>query len=317
MPSPRSSEGTTLSVPHPLRRGLLLILAAAIAWGTGGAIAAVLFRTGGLGPIAVSFWRQAIATATVATTTPRRPQRRRARAIATGVCLATSQAAYFGAVRECGLAVSTLLVLGGAALASTVGGRVLLGERLGRRTVGALLTALVGLALLLGAPVKPASGAGYALAALSALTYSAVTLLGRSAFGGGVSVTTFASGALCLLPFALASGGIRPSTRHLASTVVLLVVLGVVLTALAYRWYFTGLTTVPAATASVVTLVEPLTAAMIATGLLGEAMTPTEIIGTAVLLTAVAVLSSDRGPGKDRAESGHHLPSASHRQDGV
>jgi drug/metabolite transporter, DME family len=46
----------------PYRRGIGYISAAAISWGLGGAVAAGLFRGAGLGPLAVSFWRFAIAT---------------------------------------------------------------------------------------------------------------------------------------------------------------------------------------------------------------------------------------------------------------
>ena len=44
----------------PVARGLTFVTIAAIAWGTGGVVAAILYRTSGLGPISVSFWRTAI-----------------------------------------------------------------------------------------------------------------------------------------------------------------------------------------------------------------------------------------------------------------
>ncbi|WP_244338991.1 hypothetical protein [Streptomyces nitrosporeus] len=41
----------------PVRRGALHVAIAATAWGTGGAVAAVLYDVGGIGPVSVSFWR--------------------------------------------------------------------------------------------------------------------------------------------------------------------------------------------------------------------------------------------------------------------
>ncbi|WP_344745327.1 hypothetical protein [Streptosporangium vulgare] len=46
-----------------VRRGLLYVSIAATAWGTGGAAGALLHQTGGLGPVAVSFWRFAAGAA--------------------------------------------------------------------------------------------------------------------------------------------------------------------------------------------------------------------------------------------------------------
>jgi drug/metabolite transporter, DME family len=60
---------------------------------------------------------------------------------------------------------------------------------------------------------------------------------------------------------------------------------------LAYVLFFAGLGSVRAATAAVVGLVEPLTAALIAFLLLGERLTPVAAAGGAVLLGAVLLLA--------------------------
>jgi DME family drug/metabolite transporter len=74
-------------------------------------------------------------------------------------------------------------------------------------------------------------------------------------------------------------------------TIGWLLYLGAVPTALAYPMFFAGLATVPATIASVITLLEPVTAAVIAVGLLGERLTASAVAGAIVLLTAVAVTS--------------------------
>lgn len=65
-------------------------------------------------------------------------------------------------------------------------------------------------------------------------------------------------------------------------------------TLLAYRWYFNGLTTVPATTAAVLVLLEPATAALLAVSLLGEHLNPTILIGSTLLLTAILILTHEQ-----------------------
>ncbi|MFD8757207.1 EamA/RhaT family transporter, partial [Kitasatospora sp. NPDC059577] len=84
----------------PFRHGLLSISAAAVAWGAGGAVAALLMRTSGLGPVAVSCWRFGVAALCLALlptggrragsgTSPPGP------AVLTGRGLATRPSAHF------------------------------------------------------------------------------------------------------------------------------------------------------------------------------------------------------------------------------
>jgi len=282
------------------QRGLLSISAAGIAWGAGGAAAALLFRTSSLGPAAVSFWRLAIAATVLAvaglvrpdiasSTTPRRT------AIGIGVGLAAYQCAYFGAVRQAGLALGTLITIGAGPVFVAAGARFALGERLGRRGTVTVVIALTGLVLLVGG--KSSSGphplVGVGLALLSAIGYAAMTLFTRASGGGSTTATSFAAGVVCLLPLAMHEG-IWPRTSSPAPVVGLLVFLGVVPTVLAYRWYFAGLATVPAVTAAIIVLLEPVSATLLAVLLLGEHLTAHVIIGSAVLLTAVSALAGRR-----------------------
>ncbi|MEU5540461.1 EamA family transporter [Streptomyces sp. NPDC020362] len=61
-------------------------------------------------------------------------------------------------------------------------------------------------------------------------------------------------------------------------------------TLLAYRWYFSGLTTVRSTTAAILVLLEPATAALLAV-LLGEQISTPLVLGSVLLLTAIAVLA--------------------------
>ncbi|MBC3991573.1 EamA family transporter [Streptomyces sp. AC563] len=299
----------------PVGRGLAYITFAATTWGTAGAAASLLYDTSGLGPLALTFWRtlgglalmlpvvllRARRTRTLAPRAYVRPSRRdrTTRIVVTGLGLTVFQAAYFEAVDSTGLAVATVVTLGAAPVMVALVGRVAVGERLGVGGACAVAGAVVGLSVLvLGSEgtgaVRPA---GVGLALLSGAGYATITVYTRylSRDGGGTdpyvtTVTSFAVCTGCLLPFALAEGPL-PQAQHLGQTVGLLVYVAAVPTALAYGLYFTGLAVVRATTVSVITLVEPVTAAVIAVALLDERLTVATVLGTAVLLCAVVALA--------------------------
>ncbi|GGS78536.1 membrane protein [Planobispora rosea] len=288
-----------------VRQGLLYVSLAATAWGTGGAAGALLDRAGGIGPAAVSFWRFAVGAAVILLVTRVLGHGRRsgsgarpgpARSVVTGVMMAVCQAAYFAAIAESGLAAATVVTIGATPVLVAAGSVVLLRERPGAAGLGCAGAALTGLALLVSGDgpgsLSPA-GAGWAL--LSAAAYAGVTLLNRArpAEPYIVAMGGFAAGAVCLLPAALAHG-LLPSGEPLASW-VLIAYLGAVPTALAYGLFFTGLAAVRATTASVITLVEPVGAAVLGVFLFGERLGPRTAGGAALLLAAVALLALSEG----------------------
>ncbi|CAL9633429.1 hypothetical protein SUDANB145_06137 [Streptomyces sp. enrichment culture] len=219
------------------------------------------------------------------------------RTVATGVGLAVFQTAYFAAVRSTGLAVATVVTLGAGPVLIALGARLALGERLGRGGVGAVAGALAGLAVLVlgggGATVRPW---GVVLALLSAAGYSVMTLLTRwwgrdgGADAAATSVGAFAVTSLCLLPFALAEG-LVPHTVEPGRLLWLLAYVAAVPTALAYGLYFAGAAVVRSATVSVIMLLEPVAAAVLAVTLLGEHLTPATSAGTLLLLGSVTGLA--------------------------
>ncbi|MFI7023907.1 DMT family transporter [Micromonospora sp. NPDC049900] len=300
-------------------RAVLYILVAAVAWGTGGAVAAILYDISGMGPVAVSFWRfaggvlllcaghlvlrhrrPARAVGVAAPATRARPGDRWRALVTTGVGLAVYQTAYFAAVGYAGLAVATVVTLGSGPVLIAVGSRLTMGERLGRTGLLTVASALVGLLLLVGGGSAGEGSApllGLACALLSAAGYALVTLLhrkrGRDGDGGAASTTAlggFAVGMIFLLPLALLEG-ILPTADDLGRVLGLLAYLGAVPTALAYALFFAGLVSVRATTASVIALVEPVTAAVIAVLFLDERLTAAATVGSAVLLGAVVVLT--------------------------
>ncbi|MEU8176101.1 EamA family transporter [Microbispora hainanensis] len=269
-----------------VRQGLVYVSTAAVAWGTGGAAGALLHGAGQLSPVAVSFWRFACGAALLLTVARSRPSWRVV--LLVGPAMAVCQAAYFAAIAEAGVAVATMITMGAAPLLVAAGGRIFLGEPLGRTGLGCAALAVAGLAMLTGGAqtVTPA-GAGYAL--LSAAAYSFVTLTTRRMPADGVAVWGFAGGAACLLPIA-AAGDLLPA-GHTVTSVLLLGYLAAVPTALAYGLFFAGLRVVGGTTAAVLSLLEPVVAAVIGVVLLGERMSAVQVGGAVVLLCALAWLA--------------------------
>ncbi|MFF3975143.1 DMT family transporter [Streptomyces sp. NPDC001828] len=305
-----SSTGpATAPTALPVGRGLLYLAFAGVAWGTAGGAAALVFGASDLGPLALSFWRCAgglvLLLGAMALRRRRAPRaaeprgRRLLRVLGNGIGLMVFQSAYFAAVEATGLAVATVVTLGAGPVLIALGARLTLGERIGWAGSAAVAGALAGLAVLWigngGGTVRPA---GVALALVSAAGYAAITLLtrwlGRDGGAGDPSATTawaFGVAALCLLPFAGAEG-LLPHTGEPLRVVVLLLYVAAVPTAFAYALYFAGAAVVRAATVSVIMLLEPVSAAVLAVSVLGERITAATAVGTALLLLAVLGLAA-------------------------
>ncbi len=278
-------------------RGIWLIAFAATAWGVGGFVAAILYRTSGLGPVAVSFWRFVgglvlLAAIRGLVSGPWRAGGRRI--LLTGIGFAVYQTAYYAAIPHAGLAVATVVTLGTGPVLIALGARVFLRERLGRSASSLILASLIGLLLLVRPSGSDISPAGVGLALLSAGGYAAVTLLSRASHGTDDALDSalggFAVGAVLVLPLAVMQG-LLPTAGRWDETAGMLAFLGVAPTALAYLAFFSGLRAVRATTASMVALVEPLAASVLAVVVLGERLAVAGYIGGAVLLASIALLS--------------------------
>jgi DME family drug/metabolite transporter len=290
--------------PHPApitpARGFLLVVLAALCWGTSGISGDVVADRAGLDPLDIAWHRMAIGAAAllavhlVRSRGPRNPLTRglRWQLVAVGAGLAVYQSAYFAAVATAGVSIATLVSLGLAPLLVAVGAAVLGHGRPDRATGLALTVALAGLVLLVGVSAGRDDGDAVLLGALAAVgcavAYASVVLLSARVPDGVPTTTTgFAAGAVLLTPVALAAG-LDLTTDPLS--LALLVYLGLVPTALAYGLFFTGVRVVPAAVASIVTLLEPLTATALATAVLGERLTPAALAGGVLMLGAVTAL---------------------------
>lgn len=215
-----------------------------------------------------------------------------------GALLALSHAAYFAAIRAAGVTISTLLTICVAPLAVHALSVLFGFERISGRTMLALACALLGSILLVTAPGQTqmgddvATGALYALAA--AVCYGSAIVCGRflAAHYDTLHITalSFCAGSLVLVLLNFVS---TAAPIQSAQGWALAIYLGLVPTALAYSLFQRGLRTVPATTASIIGMIDPVVAAVLAWALYGESLTWVGIFGSALLLASIAFLARE------------------------
>ena len=270
-------------------------------WGTGGLIGTLLGRAAGLSALSVATYRLlaggGLIVAVLTLTGRRWPTRRVAwtRIAVNGLLSALFQSCYFAAISLTSVSLATLVTIGGTPVIVTVVEQARGCRALGRAGVITMAMALGGLGLLTGLPgggfSETAVLASTGMALLSAAGFAVVTLIGTSPVTGLDELTLngfgFSLGGMALLPLAAVVGGglgFRPSLASAG----LLAALGIGPTAVAYTLYFRGLRKASASTAALLSLIEPLAAAVLAALVLGDRLSTTGIAGAVMLLAAVA-----------------------------
>ncbi|MGY4098007.1 EamA family transporter [Nocardia sp. R16R-3T] len=274
------------------------LVGAGLSAGTGGLLGTLLHRATGLSPVSVAACRLAVGGLLLIAllTVTRRPLPRSTaawqRIAAVAVLVAIIQASYFGAVAASSVSLATLITLGMSPVVVSLLEHLTRRRILDRRRATTIGIAVFGVILLVGAPADDtavgALFAGAAIALVSACAFATLTLISARPVPGLDAITTagFAvtGGAVLLLPLAAISGLTFQPTPH---RVVLVIVFGLISTAMPYTLYLRGLADVGAGTAAVLALLEPLTAAILAAAMLGERLTPSGLVGAAFLTAAL------------------------------
>lgn len=286
--------------------GLVQVSLAGVLWGTGGLGVSVIRDAAPVPVLAISAWRMAIAAVVLllALLALRRlpdlvalARARPGRVVLVGCGTAAYQALYFGSVVAVGVSVSTVVSLGLAPVLLTVAESVRRRSTPRRSEVAVLVLALAGLALVTSAAGSRDPGPhpvlGVLLAAGSGATYAATTAIGRALAQATAPLTlttaTTTVGAVALLLCASVGGSLTTGAGD-ATVVTTLVYLGVFTMALAYGLFYAGLRTVQGSAAVIATLLEPVTAAIVAAIWLDEHLGVGGVAGTALILVAVVGL---------------------------
>jgi drug/metabolite transporter (DMT)-like permease len=211
-----------------------------------------------------------------------------------------------------GAAVSTVLVYSSAAFTALLG-RWLFRERLGWEKLLVVAACLLGCALISGvlrAEAWQANLTGIVTGVFSGLWYAGYSLMGRSASQRGLNpwttlMYTFAVAALCLLVLNLGAGRMLPGAARSASDMLwlgssargwfTLFLLAAGPTVAGFGLYNVSLGYLPSSVANLLLTLEPAFTAATAYLLLGERLTPVQIVGSLLVLAGVVFLRLSEG----------------------
>ena len=285
--------------------GALLVLGAALCWGTTGtlqalapasasslSIGAVRLLVGGLALMLYVTGRGLLRH--VHTLPPRAT-------MLAALAVAAYQLCFFAGVRRAGVAAGTLLAIGSSPIFAGALGMIMLRERPEARWAVATLLAIGGCTLLVaganGTAAARVDPFGALLAVGAGASYASYTLLTKRIVATAppdlVSAAIFSLGALILLPLLLFSDMRWLATPQGAGVAL---GLGIIATAAAYILYTRALRIVPASTAVTLALGEPLVAGLLGVFLLGERLSAAGWVGGLLIFAALLSLSIQRAP---------------------
>ena len=304
--------GTT--VARGGRRGMLLVMTASTLWGTVGVTSRLISQLAYINWLSLALLRMLIAAPVLLIVGQRLlgkqmwsiSRRDLSIMMLIGALLAISQSLYFAAIPRTGVAVATLVAICVAPVVVTALTTILTRQRPGNFALFSVALALAGTILLvMGSQVSNGQsisflGVGMALGA--ACCYAGVILLGRFLADRHhplqVTAVAFSTGSVLLAVVGAFVGfvGTYPVTGW-----VLLLYIGLIPTALGYALLMAGMRTTPAPIASVMSLLEPLTATFLAWILFNEQLGIVGIGGAAMLLIAIYLLSMKEQENGDAA----------------
>nr|WP_145106727.1 EamA family transporter [Cereibacter sediminicola] len=287
---------------------LLAVVLAAILWGTTGTVQSLL--PADREPLVVAAIRLAIGAATLTIMALLAPASRRAFAhlpwrpvLAAGVFIGLYNLLFFVAVVEAGVGVGTAIAIGSAPIWVTAYEALVL-----RRLPGPLRAAGQGLSIVGAALLVTDAGAGAAstigvlLASLAGASYAAYSLatgrVGGAVPAGTLAASTFLVAAIVTAPvLALVPVAWAADLRAWPA----LLFLGTITTGLAYALFTRGLARLTTSTAVTLSLVEPLTAWLLAILVVGEPVTTQRFLGAMLIFVGLAIVSLAPNRGAERA----------------
>ena len=177
---------------------------------------------------------------------------------------------------------------------------VMLKERLSLRRWAGVMLALLGVAVVVsrgdfGSFASGGVGAGELFMFAAVISWALYTILGRKVLGGlsPLAATNYAAlwGTLLLGAVAAPHFATLHSSQFDLRLIVSLLYLGVLGTALAFVWYYMSVKKVGASSASIFNNLVPVFGVAISVVLLGETLLPSMLIGGAIAIAGVMMVS--------------------------
>lgn len=285
---------TVYPTKEDFMRGIILILLAAVLWGTTGTSQAL--APPGATPLAIGAMRLLVGGGALMLLAVSRGEITSYKGwmqpmtLVAGVSAALYQLTFFAGVALTGVAVGTIVGIGSAPIFTGLLGYFVRGEKLRQRWFVATGMAIIGCVLLVfsGNDTVEVNPLGILLSLGAGLAYATFTLGNKKLIEDhqpdAAMAVSFSIGALILLPtlffvdmaWVATSGGM-----------IVVLHLGLIATGLAYMLFGRGLQTIPVSTAGTLALAEPLTATLLGIFLLGEQLTPIALFGIVILFVGL------------------------------
>jgi len=221
------------------------------------------------------------------------------------VAVAIYPLAFYGSMRLAGVTVGTVVSIGSAPLLSAVIEMVMDGLRVSARWIAGALIGLAGMALLCVAEsgghgvgaAAPSLSLGVMLGLLAGLTYAlyswgARRLMQRQIPARAAMGATFGLGGLMLMPVLFATGA--PFLESWGNAAVG-VYMAVVPMFLGYVCFGMGLARIKASTATTITLIEPVVAAVLAAVIVGERLPAMGWMGVCLIFVCLVCITVPTG----------------------
>ncbi len=260
------------------RRGVLLVLGAALIWSTGG----VAIKAVAESALKVAFYRSAFAAVALLVILRPRP-RRLTPAFAAGLISYAACLTTFVIATKWTTAANAIFLQYSGVVWVLLFSPLVVGEPFHARDAVAVVVAFAGMALFFVGKLH-AGGAGDWIALLSGVFFAGLVLsLRRERHGGAEAAVTYGNvlAAAALLPFVARDLALTPRSA------AILAFLGVVQIGVSYVLFVRGLELVPATQASLIGMAEPVLNPVWVFLLLGEAPGAPAILGGAVVLGAI------------------------------
>jgi len=293
-----------MTTPPNALQGTLLILFVSVIWGTTGT--AQTFLPAGVSPLSMGAVRLAIGSLALVTYVLLRGGFHLTSAWSwktaffAGAGSALYQVTFFSGLRLTGVAVGTIVAMGSTPIIAALLDYFLQKEKLTLRWyIATLLSITGGILLALGGSSQlKTNPIGILLALGAGFSYAVLALANKRLVAHHPPFTVMAVnssiGAVILSPLLFLTD---LSWLSDPGSLLVILYLGLITTALAYGLYARGLQAVSVHTSATLTLAEPLTAALLGILIVGEELTPYAFIGMALIFCGLLILTLNL-PGK-------------------
>lgn len=287
--------------------GIAAVLFSSVVWGTTGTAAIFAPEVGpaAIGAAAMGMGgllQAALAGRGIARALPELTRNRRLLALG-GLAVAIYPLAFYASMRLAGVTIGTVVSIGSAPLLSALLEWLFDGARLSRRWLTGAAVGLLGMVLLCLAEDgghqlgEGRTLLGIALGLVGGLTYALYSWTARGLMLRGIPSrvamgATFGIGGLGLMPVLVATGGPFLASWNNAAVGIYMAVVPMFL---GYLCFGFALARIPASTATTITLIEPVVAAMLAIVVVGERLPPLGWAGVVLVVACLVVITLPLG----------------------